>query len=119
MTALRDDAPASPLAQQPPSDQIAIVRNRSMSADCQAELAQTLSRGVMLLRPCCRTWISMRMGDSVETSSTRETSDGGMSCSGRNTGTERGMSLGASYAGRRVEGPRSCLFVDHGAAMIA
>ena len=48
MAALEDDATASPLAQQPPSEQIALVRGRAMSADCQAEIRQTLSLGVML-----------------------------------------------------------------------
>ena len=48
MTALSGDAAAFRLPQQPPSEQIALVRGRAMSADCQAEISQTLSHGVML-----------------------------------------------------------------------
>jgi hypothetical protein len=48
MDSLLVDVPATPLAQQPPSEQLALVRGRAMSFDCQRELAQTMSYGVML-----------------------------------------------------------------------
>ncbi|MEO8337104.1 MAG: hypothetical protein ABI664_19140 [bacterium] len=48
MNALDGDVQASRLAQQPPSEQLALVRNRPLSADCQLESSRVASYGVSL-----------------------------------------------------------------------
>ncbi len=48
MNAVQNDAPASPLAQQVPNEQIAVVPGRPISDDCRAEAARIMSRGVSL-----------------------------------------------------------------------
>jgi hypothetical protein len=46
MDLLADNEAAAPLANQPPSEQLALVPGRRMSAECQQELSQIVSYGV-------------------------------------------------------------------------
>ncbi len=67
MSALDGDLPASPLAQQPPNEQLALVPGRPLTADCQAEASRVMSRRVSLaaMLPYVDLDASGRLGGSV------------------------------------------------------
>jgi hypothetical protein len=48
LRAIERDVAATPLAQQPPSEQLALVPGRRLTPECQVEAARIMSRGVSL-----------------------------------------------------------------------